>query len=403
MTMTRWAALAATATLPLLLAGCEWGPKQSTQLGPRGAGMEQVANLNLVTSPGVPPASAYPLATREGQRAREIYPELKELGDLSVEEFGLLMANITAWVVPADAPASEQGCNYCHNPENMASYEKYTKTVSLSMLRMTRNINVNWQAHVQQTGVTCYTCHRGKAIPAYSWSFAPDQRTDTILGNRHGQNAPAKAVGYASLPNDPNGWYFVGDRDIRVAGEQIHPGGQAADIKDAEATYGLMMRVSGALGVNCTFCHNSHNFGDWNASRLQRVTAWHGIRMVRNANESYIQPLQTVFPATGWDGQARLGPGGDPLKINCQTCHQGHPKPLGGVSMLADNPSLAELAPPAPAAAAPASGTVIVAGAVRTTDRVVGAVAAVPAATAAAVVDRVQAVRERVAETPPPG
>jgi photosynthetic reaction center cytochrome c subunit len=275
-----------------------------------------VNNLNLVTSPGVPPPSAYQLTSREGQKARDVYPDLKVLGDISVDEFGLLMANITAWVVPADAPPEQSGCNYCHNPENMASYEKYTKTVALSMLRMTRNINVNWQQHVKGTGVTCYTCHRGKALPAYSWSFTPEARTDTILGNKHGQNTPAKVVGYSSLPNDPNGWYFVGNREIRVAANEIHPGNQPANIHDAEATYGLMMRVSGALGVNCTFCHNTHSFRDWETSRLQRVTAWHGIRMVRQANEEYIQPLQTVFPAD----MGRLGPMGDPLKVNCQTC-----------------------------------------------------------------------------------
>jgi photosynthetic reaction center cytochrome c subunit len=171
-------------------------------------------------------------------------------------------------------------------------------------------------------------------------------------------------------------------------GTEIHPGTTTAGTKDAEATYGLMMRISGALGVNCTFCHNSHNFGDWEHSRLQRVNAWHGIRMVRQTNESYIQPLQTVFPVNA----GRLGPMGDPLKVNCQTCHQGHSKPLGGVSMLADNPGLAEL-PATQAAPASAPSAVVVAGAMRTTDSVVGAVAVVPAATAAAIAGKVEAVR----------
>ncbi|MFN7175219.1 MAG: photosynthetic reaction center cytochrome PufC, partial [Thermaurantiacus tibetensis] len=195
--------------MPLVLAGCEFAPKESTQLGPRGAGMEQVVNLSLAKPPGAPPPSAYALTTREGQRARDVYPDLKVLGDISVDEFGLLMANITEWVVPKDAPPEHAGCNYCHNPENMASYEKYTKTVALNMLKMTQVINVNWQDHVKQTGVSCYTCHRGKAVPEYSWSFRPPSRTDTILDNRHGQNEPLAVVGYSSLPNDPNGWFFV--------------------------------------------------------------------------------------------------------------------------------------------------------------------------------------------------
>ena len=31
---------------------------------------------------------------------------------------------------------------------------------------------------------------------------------------------------------------------------------------------------------------------------------------------------------------------GDPLKVNCSTCHQGVNKPLLGVSMLRDYPEL---------------------------------------------------------------
>jgi photosynthetic reaction center cytochrome c subunit len=37
--------------------------------------------------------------------------------------------------------------------------------VARSMLRMVRHINADWQNHVGQTGVTCYTCHRGNPQP----------------------------------------------------------------------------------------------------------------------------------------------------------------------------------------------------------------------------------------------
>ncbi len=352
----------------LALAGCELGPKENYQLGPRGAGMEQNVNLARVRADSEVPPSVYELTSRDGPRASELYPELRVLGGISVEEFNLLMANMTEWVVPKDAPPSEAGCAYCHNPENMASYEKYTKTVSLRMLQMTQNINVNWQSHVRDTGVTCYTCHRGQAIPANVWSMRPPQRRDTILGNRHGQNEPHPDVGFSSLPNDPDGFYYGSVRNIRVGGTAIHPGTTDANIMDAEHNYGLMMRISQALGVNCTFCHNTHNFGDWTNSRLQRVNAWHGIRMVREANIEYIDPLQPVFPAN----MGRLGPMGDPLKINCATCHNGHARPLGGVSMLDNNPALAELrgigtqlvlpgqaVPPPATAQAPMPGTTL--------------------------------------------
>jgi photosynthetic reaction center cytochrome c subunit len=392
----RLLALGAIAALPLTLAACELGPKQSQQLGPRGPAMEQVTNLNLVKPAAAPPASAYALTSRDGQKARDVYPELKVLGDISVDEFGLLMANMTAWVVPADAPPEQAGCNYCHNPENMASYEKYTKTVSLNMLKMTQNINVNWQSHVKQTGVTCYTCHRGKGIPQYSWSLKPEPVSRGMTGYRAGQNEPLAVVGYSSLPNDPNATFLFNANEIRVNSNQIHPDGtNPADIKAAEQTYGLMMRVSGALGVNCTFCHNSQNFGEWSHSRVQKQTAWFGIRMVRQMNSDYIQPLASVFPAKGWDEQARLGPLGDPLKVNCQTCHQGYSKPLGGVSMLADNPSLREIwRADAPA---PAPTAVAAIGAAATPNGVVVAKVVATGAAAEAVVAKADAVRTAMA------
>jgi photosynthetic reaction center cytochrome c subunit len=368
----------------VLLGGCEFGPMETVQTGPRGAGMEQVINPRLVRGEIPPPEPAYALTTREGQRARELYPELRVLGDISVEEFNLLMANITAWVVPADAPASEAGCNYCHNPENMASYEKYTKTVSLNMLRMTQHINVNWRSHVQETGVTCWTCHRGQAVPANVWSYSEPDMAQTV-GFRDGQNHPNPAVAFASLPNNPYQTFFSrSPQEIRVATPAIHPtdGANTAGIKAAERTYGLMMHMSQALGVNCTFCHNSHNFGDWNASRLQRVPSWHGIRMVRATNDGFITPLQPVFPAH------RLGPMGDPLKVNCTTCHQGQNKPMGGLSMLPQNPSLAEL-PPVTAA----DRTLLLGGLLRTPERVAVGAARVTGPAVDAVIERVEAAK----------
>jgi photosynthetic reaction center cytochrome c subunit len=95
-----------------------------------------------------------------------------------------------------------------------------------------------------------------------------------------------------------------------------------------------MMHVSDSLGVNCTHCHNTRSFMPWEASSPARVTAWHAIRMVRELNETYLEPLGDVVPAN------RKGPLGDPYKVNCATCHQGLAKPLQGVSLLKDYPEL---------------------------------------------------------------
>jgi photosynthetic reaction center cytochrome c subunit len=42
------------------------------------------------------------------------------------------------------------------------------------MLQMTQYINSEWKTHVADTGVTCYTCHRGQPVPSALWfKFEP--------------------------------------------------------------------------------------------------------------------------------------------------------------------------------------------------------------------------------------
>lgn len=324
--------LAAAMTVAIGLSACEPGAKSSVQTGPRGTGMDQIVDISSIKKASAIPAPPYPLPPDGGQTAGAAYQNVRVLGGVSKDRFDHLMASITQWVAPP-----EQGCNYCHNPENLASDEKYTKVVARKMLQMTRNINTRWSSHVQNVGVTCYTCHRGNAVPEYKWAIADGTpNPNSIRGNRRGQNAPDPNVAYASLPHDPFDAFLSkdGPDNIRVAGKSAFPMGKGASIKDAEASYGLMMHLSGALGVNCTFCHNTQSLGSWALSRQQRATAYYGIRMVRDINADYISTLQTVFPAY------RKGPHGDPYKVNCMTCHQGQSKPLGGVSMLAQAPGL---------------------------------------------------------------
>jgi len=48
--------------------------------------------------------------------------------------------------------------------------------VARRMIQMTQRINVDWKPHVADTGVTCYTCHRGNNIPANVWFAAKDRK-----------------------------------------------------------------------------------------------------------------------------------------------------------------------------------------------------------------------------------
>ena len=325
-----------------LLAGCERPPMQSTQQGYRGTGMVQIDNPRIKAAqaaarPAVPADT--PQMPTAGPKAREAFQNVKVLGDLSVPEFTRHMAAITQWVAP------EQGCNYCHNPDNLADDSKYQKVVARRMLEMTQHLNSDWGQHVGATGVTCYTCHRGLPVPEKMWfTAAPSKRSQwgSMLGNDFGQNHPN--IGLTSMHVDPYTDLLMGQEPIRVAGPAALPNtAYKMPIQSAEKTYALMMHFSEALGVNCTFCHNTHSFAAWD-SPPQRVTAWHGIRMARDLNNAYLTPLKATFP------QNRLGPTGDVGKVYCATCHQGQNKPLGGKAMAGQYAGLMKVAAAAPAA-----------------------------------------------------
>lgn len=342
--------VALTLGATVLLAGCERPvlerpPVESTQQGFRGTGMQQVVNprtaaAQLAALPVVPADS--PPAGPDGPKAKDVYQNVKVLGHLPVAEFNRHMNAITQWVAP------EQGCNYCHTPNNFADDSVYTKVVARRMIEMTQHLNVDWKVHTGNTGVTCYTCHRGQPVPANVWyqPLVPKNNKNTFIGNDFGQNKAAANVGLTSLPYDPSSSYLQGAEQIRVNGEKALPTGrgEGASIQQTEKTYALMMHMSQSLGVNCTFCHNSQSFAEWIP---KRVTAWHGIRMARDLNVSYLEPLTSSFPAN------RLGPNGDVAKVSCVSCHQGVNKPLGGLEMaklyegLSGPPKLAAL--PAPA------------------------------------------------------
>lgn len=316
----------------LALAGCE--RTTSTQRGPDGTSQIQLtkpskvatlAELNRIPPPEDPAEVDAPPAT-------EVFVNVQVLKDVSATEFSRVMQALSTWVSPVE------GCDFCHNADKLESDEKYTKVVARKMIEMTRRINTEWKAHVGETGVTCWTCHRGEAVPSGDWFRSPADHGSAFIGQRAAQNRPAPNAGGASLPTDPLSRYLVSDsQDIRIQATRAlppdHP--QGGGVKQAEWTYSLMMYMSGSLGVNCTYCHNTRALARWEESSPQRATAWYGIRMVRMLNTEYLDPIGKLLPAM------RLSAEGDHPKVGCMTCHKGTFKPLNGVSPLTDYPLLA--------------------------------------------------------------
>lgn len=285
------------------VAACEPGPKDSVQVGYRGVGQEinyDRAKLKKVAAANVAPA-ALPAADVNSPPAQ--WQNVQVLTDVSANELNRTMIAMTSWVAP------KEGCNYCHNPANFGSDEKYQKVVARRMIEMTRHINSEYKTHVQGTGVTCFTCHRGNNIPQQGlWSFTNNDQWQRAYLDR--QDARVQSV--SVKPSDVN----------------------RSSVKQTENTYALMIGISSSLGVNCTYCHNTRAFASWQNAPPARITSLYGFRMVRDINSAYIASLNTVFPA------ARLGHKGDAMKLSCATCHQGAYKPLLGAQMVKDYPAL---------------------------------------------------------------
>ncbi|PPD44774.1 MAG: photosynthetic reaction center cytochrome c subunit [Methylocystis sp.] len=307
-------------------------PIVGVQTGFRGTGQEQLVSAQakrIIEAANALPEAIDP-ASPSGERATAAYKNVKVLTDLSTEQFNRVMVAITQWVSP------EQGCAYCHNTENLADDGLYTKIVARRMLEMTRDINKNYTAHVADTGVTCYTCHRGQPVPSNIWfENKGGPHAGGWSAHNYGFGHPGAANGSTAMTIDPLTPHLFDNAKIRVQASTSLPEGTSnASIQQTEQTYALMIHISQGLGVNCTFCHNSRNWASWEQSNPQRVTAWHGLFMMRELNGAYLEPLKVSYP------ENRLGPLGDAPKANCATCHQGVSKPLLGQSMAKDFPEL---------------------------------------------------------------
>ncbi len=288
------------------------------QRGFRGTGLDQIYSPNKLADLAVQAKIPFilPPADPTGDRASEEYDNVRVLKNLSVAQFTRLMASIATWVAP------KQGCSYCHDSENMALDTNYTKVVARRMLQMTQYINSNWKSHVKNTG--------GNPVPKNIWFNDPGPReAGGFAETRQGLGHPNPIAGGSSLAWDPLTPFLEQANNIRVQSATALREDNRSSMKQAEWTYSLMMMISKSLGVNCDYCHNTRAFRDWAESSPARVTAWYGIRMVRDLNTNYLDPLKDVFPA------GRKGTLGDSPKIYCATCHQGIYKPLYGVSMLA--------------------------------------------------------------------
>jgi photosynthetic reaction center cytochrome c subunit len=318
-----------------------WGQPFATasqQTGPRGTGMH-VQEFVSALEAGDPTVAGFftsepVVPTADSQRAGDVIEgAAPPLADLTVENYERLVTAMREWT----------GIPDLLEPGN----DSYQTQVAYSMIEMTQNINQNWAAHVQvnaEVGVTCYTCHRGEAVPNNVW-FEVGEVNEAADGWPAIQNRVTMTSNYTSLPStylehfllqDEEGFYGVAQvHDLESRVENM-PGDPL--IQQTEMTYAWMNYFSNSLGVKCTFCHNTRAFYDPSQVTPQWATASLGILMVQEQLEQYILPLADVLP------EERLGPvAGDVPKLACRTCHQGYQQPLQGLNVIRNWPELAVL------------------------------------------------------------
>ena len=294
------------------LAGCKYWKSEervTVQTGYRGTAMEHTVKKSDVMAQFAATSVPEPVPAAGPSPPGPLpWKNVQVLNDISVAEFNRTMVAMSTWV------AGTGNCAYCHNVVNFASDTAndgkplYTKLTARRMLQMTRHINGQYGQHVANTGVTCYTCHRGKPVPQGMWTFGDGNQYQRHYLDRDG----ARVISHEMAPSNAN----------------------RSSVKQTEWTYALMISMSNSLGVNCTYCHNTRQFASWQEAPPARVKALHGINMVRDVNTNFVAPLVSILP------QVRLGEMGDAPNVQCQTCHQGVYKPLYGAKMAKDYPAI---------------------------------------------------------------
>ena len=241
------ALLLVTGVAAVILHQAEHPPIVGIQRGFRGTGLVYLYNPRTMASLNEAnriPVSV-PYAGNEGAKAGTVYKNVQVLDDVPAGEFTRLMVNMAIWVAPT------QGCAACHDVTNLADDSLYTKVVARRMLQMVRHINADWTAHVAETGVTCYTCHRGQLVPPNIWFNNPGpQQAGGFAQVAAGKNHPTEVAGHSALPLDPLTPFLEDVNDIRVQSTTALRAADHQSIKQTEWTYALMMNISQSLGVN---------------------------------------------------------------------------------------------------------------------------------------------------------
>ncbi|MGE5245728.1 MAG: photosynthetic reaction center cytochrome c subunit family protein [Betaproteobacteria bacterium] len=89
--------------------------------------------------------------------AREVYKNLRALGDIKAGDMRMTMSVFAA--------ALGVGCVHCHTPDEWDSENKPAKKTALSMLKLMDEMPTYFQGMAKPPQFQCYTCHQGVLTP----------------------------------------------------------------------------------------------------------------------------------------------------------------------------------------------------------------------------------------------
>ncbi len=306
------------------------------------AGVQQVDFVKYLARRGEQPAQpsaealqAYNQWVAQNPRTVNVQVLNKYLGDKYNDT-----ANVFAYMAAYFTPGVGQSCEYCHNLQNFASYEKPQKTVAKAMLIMQFELQKKWVDNIPRPegqplyNIKCATCHNGQAK---FWNVSLKASNPELFGVAGGGNPTPydmRNVGITLNGKTPSSYEIVDDQYLaarqdasgnlnffQVTADKDTPAGLNATYRNQYAMY----HQNVALGVGCDFCHYGGYFKSYvkadGTFKWPKTQARHMQAMMQDIAINWFPQMPSVE---------------DPNKLqdyyaqpNCYMCHRGHVVPPG--------------------------------------------------------------------------
>ncbi|MCS7057224.1 MAG: photosynthetic reaction center cytochrome c subunit family protein [Thermoflexales bacterium] len=238
-------------------------------------------------------------------------------------------------------PGVGQSCEYCHNLENFAAYDKPQKTVAKAMLIMQFELQTKWIDSIPRPEgqplyqLQCATCHYGKA---QFWNTdqknVPTIENLAMFGIAGGGNPTQydmKHYGITLNGKPPASYEIVDDKLLaarpdakgevnyfQVTATKDTPPG----LNDTYRNQAAMYHMNTALAVGCDFCHYGGYFKSYvlqdGTFKWPKSQARHMLGMVQDIAINWFPQMPKADPTRG-----------DLAQPNCWMCHRGHVVPPG--------------------------------------------------------------------------